>query len=98
MHTALKHRVDLDEVLILGQGIDGQRRQLLKSFEEAERPLLLGTSSFWEGIDVPGERLSCVIVVRLPFAGPDRARLRRARRAAARLRSRSSRCRRRRCG
>jgi Rad3-related DNA helicase len=70
VHTALKHRVDLDEVLILGQGIDGQRRQVLKSFEEAERPLLLGTASFWEGIDVPGERLSCVIMVRLPFPVP----------------------------
>src|SRR5579859_430077 len=70
VHAALKHRVDLDEVLILGQGIDGQRRQLLKTFEEAERPLLLGTSTFWEGIDVPGERLSCVIMVRLPFPVP----------------------------
>jgi predicted DnaQ family exonuclease/DinG family helicase len=70
VHTALKHRTDLDEVLILGQGIDGQRRHLLKSFEEAPRPLLLGTASFWEGIDVPGERLSCVIMVRLPFPVP----------------------------
>ncbi|HET7465993.1 MAG TPA: helicase C-terminal domain-containing protein [Candidatus Dormibacteraeota bacterium] len=70
VHTALKHRVDLDELLILGQGIDGQRRQLLKSFQETDRTLLLGTSTFWEGIDVPGDRLSCVIVVRLPFAVP----------------------------
>jgi Rad3-related DNA helicase len=70
VHAALKQRVDLDDVLILGQGIDGQRRQLLKTFEEAERPLLLGTSTFWEGIDVPGERLSCVIMVRLPFPVP----------------------------
>lgn len=70
LHNALKQRVDLDEVLILGQGIDGQRRQLLKTFEENERPLLLGTSSFWEGIDVPGEKLSCVIMVRLPFPVP----------------------------
>jgi Rad3-related DNA helicase len=70
VHAALRQRVDLDEVLILGQGIDGQRRQLLKTFEEAERPLLLGTSTFWEGIDIPGERLSCVIMVRLPFAVP----------------------------
>ena len=70
VHAALKHRIDLDEVLILGQGIDGQRRHLLKSFQEADRPLLLGTASFWEGIDVPGERLSCVIMVRLPFPVP----------------------------
>jgi DNA polymerase-3 subunit epsilon/ATP-dependent DNA helicase DinG len=70
VHAALKQRVDLDDVLILGQGVDGQRRQLLKTFEEADRPLLLGTASFWEGIDIPGERLSCVIVVRLPFPVP----------------------------
>lgn len=70
VHDALKQRVDLDEVLILGQGIDGQRRQLLKTFEEAPRPLLLGTATFWEGIDIPGERLSCVIIVRLPFPVP----------------------------
>jgi DNA polymerase III subunit epsilon len=70
VHAALKQRIDLDDVLILGQGIDGQRRQLLKTFEESVRPLLLGTSSFWEGIDIPGERLSCVIVVRLPFPVP----------------------------
>jgi Rad3-related DNA helicase len=70
VHAALKQRIDLDDVLILAQGIDGQRRQLLKAFEEAERPLLLGTSSFWEGIDVPGERLSCVVMVRLPFPVP----------------------------
>ncbi len=70
VYVALRQRVDLDEVLILGQGIDGQRRQLLKTFEESERPLLLGTSGFWEGIDIPGERLSCVIIVRLPFPVP----------------------------
>jgi DNA polymerase-3 subunit epsilon/ATP-dependent DNA helicase DinG len=70
VYTALKHRSDLDEVLILGQGIDGQRRQVLRAFEENERSLLLGTASFWEGIDVPGDRLSCVVVVRLPFPVP----------------------------
>ena len=70
VHAALRQRIDLDDVLILGQGVDGQRRQLLKTFEEAERPLLLGTSTFWEGIDIPGERLSCVVMVRLPFAVP----------------------------
>jgi DNA polymerase-3 subunit epsilon/ATP-dependent DNA helicase DinG len=70
VYAGLKHRSDLDEVLILGQGIDGQRRSLLRAFEEARRPLLLGTASFWEGVDVPGDQLSCVVVVRLPFAVP----------------------------
>jgi DNA polymerase-3 subunit epsilon/ATP-dependent DNA helicase DinG len=70
VYMGLKHRSDLDEVLILGQGIDGQRRHVLKAFEENDRPLLLGTASFWEGVDVPGDRLSCVVIVRLPFQVP----------------------------
>jgi DNA polymerase-3 subunit epsilon/ATP-dependent DNA helicase DinG len=69
-YYALKQRHDLDDVLILGQGVDGQRRQVLKAFIESDRPLLLGTASFWEGIDVPGDQLSCVIMVRLPFPVP----------------------------
>ncbi len=69
-YWALKQRQDLDDILILGQGLDGQRRQALKAFLEADRALLMGTASFWEGIDVPGDRLSCVVMVRLPFPVP----------------------------
>ena len=36
-----------------------------------ERSILLGTSSFWEGVDIPGEDLSCLMIVRLPFSPPD---------------------------
>jgi DNA polymerase-3 subunit epsilon/ATP-dependent DNA helicase DinG len=70
VYYELKHRNDLDEVLILAQGIDGQRRQLLTAFNEDLHPLLMGTASFWEGVDVPGDNLSCVIIVRLPFPVP----------------------------
>lgn len=70
VYAGLKHRRDLDDVLILGQGLDGQRRQVLRTFEDSDRSLLLGTSSFWEGIDVPGDQLSCVVIVRLPFSVP----------------------------
>jgi ATP-dependent DNA helicase DinG len=70
VYTALKHRSDLDEVLILGQGMDGQRRQVLQAFEDSERALLLGTAGLWEGIDIPGDQLSCVVIVRLPFPVP----------------------------
>ena len=70
VYAGLKHRRDLDEVLILGQGLDGQRRQVLRTFEESDRSLLLGTSSFWEGVDIAGDRLSCVVIVRLPFSVP----------------------------
>jgi predicted DnaQ family exonuclease/DinG family helicase len=70
VYFMLKQRADLDQVLILGQGVDGQRRQVLRSFEDSDRALLLGTSSFWEGIDIPGDRLSCVVMVKLPFPVP----------------------------
>lgn len=46
------------------------RAELLRRFRELGNAVLLGTSSFWEGVDVPGEALSCVIIDRLPFASP----------------------------
>jgi len=46
------------------------RRSLLDGFKAAPRAILLGTSSFWEGVDLPGELLEMVIVARLPFANP----------------------------
>jgi ATP-dependent DNA helicase DinG len=55
---------------VLAQNQDGTRRQLLAQFQENPRSILLGSSSFWEGIDVPGDALSCVVIVRLPFRVP----------------------------
>jgi ATP-dependent DNA helicase DinG len=46
------------------------RTQLLKTFRETPHSVLLATSSFWQGVDVVGEALSCVIVDKLPFASP----------------------------
>lgn len=46
------------------------RRQLLEQFKNSERGVLLGTRSFWEGVDVPGEALSCLAIARLPFSVP----------------------------
>jgi DNA polymerase-3 subunit epsilon/ATP-dependent DNA helicase DinG len=57
-------------IAVLTQGIDGSRRALLERFA-AGRAVLLGTQSFWEGIDLPGEILECVVIARLPFAVPD---------------------------
>ena len=51
-----------------GQGIS--RAQLLESFRTGERRVLLGTRSFWEGVDVPGEALSCLAIAKLPFSVP----------------------------
>lgn len=56
---------------VFGQGLDGARSEIMGSFKTSRRAVLLGTASFWEGIDLPGEALEMVIVVRLPFPVPD---------------------------
>jgi ATP-dependent DNA helicase DinG len=62
----------LEEYALFAQGITpGSRMKLLKSFNQYQRSVLFGTSSFWEGVDVPGDALSAVIVVRLPFTSPE---------------------------
>ena len=57
------------EYPILAQGT-APRTELLKRFRETPHAILFGTSSFWQGVDVVGEALSCVIVDKLPFASP----------------------------
>jgi len=57
------------ELLQQGRGFD--RTSLLARFKTEANCVLFGTDSFWQGVDVPGERLSNVIIVRLPFAVPD---------------------------
>ena len=54
---------------LLLQG-DAPRKALLEEFRTTPNAVLFGTSSFWQGVDVQGEALSCVIVDRLPFAVP----------------------------
>ncbi|MGA7297449.1 MAG: ATP-dependent DNA helicase, partial [Rhodanobacteraceae bacterium] len=46
------------------------RNSLLEQFREAGNAVLLGAATFWEGVDVSGEALSCVIIDKLPFAAP----------------------------
>lgn len=67
---------DLDELSslnLIGQGVtSGSRTRLLKMFKQAEQAaILFGTSSFWEGIDLPGSELEYLMIVRLPFAPPN---------------------------
>lgn len=59
-------------IRLLVQGRDLPRSAMLEAFRSDVRSVMFGTESFWEGVDVPGEALSCVIVVKLPFAPPDR--------------------------
>jgi ATP-dependent DNA helicase DinG len=57
-------------ITALSQAAGGSRHQLLETFRTSERTVLLGTRSFWEGVDVVGSALSALMIVRLPFAVP----------------------------
>jgi DNA polymerase-3 subunit epsilon/ATP-dependent DNA helicase DinG len=59
-----------DEIVVYTQGGGGSRKQLLENFRTTPRAVLLGTRSFWEGIDVVGEALSCLVIARMPFSVP----------------------------
>jgi ATP-dependent DNA helicase DinG len=62
----------LEDYALFAQGISsGSRIRLLKSFRQFNNSVLFGTNSFWEGVDVPGDALTAVIVVRLPFSSPE---------------------------
>ena len=72
-HRALRLAAELIEgqldYPLLVQGVR-PRRELLERFRQIGDAVLLGTSSFWEGVDVRGQALSCVIIDKLPFASP----------------------------
>jgi ATP-dependent DNA helicase DinG len=59
------------ELILLIQAKGKDRSSLLDQFRRNTNSVLLGTDSFWQGVDVPGESLSNVIIVKLPFSVPD---------------------------
>jgi DNA polymerase-3 subunit epsilon/ATP-dependent DNA helicase DinG len=69
--TAEAIRAPLDRlgITVLQHGTSSRQR-LLREYREADKAVLLGTRSFWEGIDLPGDELRCLLIVRLPFAVP----------------------------
>ena len=60
-----------EKITCLVQGGAMPRHRLLQKFKDDRDSVLFGTDSFWQGVDVPGEALSNVILTRLPFAVPD---------------------------
>ncbi|MDG5470619.1 ATP-dependent DNA helicase DinG [Jeotgalibacillus sp. ET6] len=78
-HEMLRHTYELikdsglmEDFILMAQGItSGSRTKLTRNFQRFDKAILFGTSSFWEGIDIPGEDLSCLVMVRLPFSPPD---------------------------
>ena len=59
-----------EDIFVYEQGEGTSPNALLESFKATERAVLLGTRSFWEGIDVPGDSLSMVVITKLPFEVP----------------------------
>lgn len=59
-----------EDIFVFEQGEGASPNALLESFKSTERAVLLGTKSFWEGVDVPGDSLSVVVITKLPFGVP----------------------------
>ncbi|MFB0515906.1 MAG: helicase C-terminal domain-containing protein [Candidatus Neomarinimicrobiota bacterium] len=70
VHAILHPRLFRSQRRLITQFGGSSRRSLLEAFRENPRAILLGTASFWEGIDLPGELLEMLIIARLPFANP----------------------------
>ena len=69
VYNLIRGPLSKEGISLLGQGIDGSRSDLLRRFL-SDRAVLLGTDSFWEGIDAPGEALEILMVAKLPFDVP----------------------------
>jgi len=71
VYRAEQARLSQAGLRLLAQGMDDHRRsRLVETFRTGERAVLFGVNSFWEGIDIRGDDLSCLIIVKLPFAVP----------------------------
>ncbi len=69
-HAAIRGPLREEGIAVLGQGIDGTPQQLLQALKRNAKTVVMGTASFWEGVDVVGEALSLLILARLPFSVP----------------------------
>ncbi len=67
VRARVKPALEAEGILVLAQGVDGSRRMITETFRTDTSSVLLATSSFWEGVDIVGESLSCLTLVRLPF-------------------------------
>ncbi len=70
MYEYLSKVLNTEETPLLAQGKGLNRTTLLNEFKDHKKSILLGTSSFWEGVDIPGEALSLLIIYKLPFQVP----------------------------
>ena len=69
-YRAIKRTLEARNILVLGQRIDGSPRQLIDRLKANPRTIILGTNSFWEGVDIVGDALSLLVITKLPFPVP----------------------------
>jgi predicted DnaQ family exonuclease/DinG family helicase len=69
-HAAVLGPLSAAGIRLLGQGIEAPPRQLLRSFQDDPKAVLLGTNTFWEGVDLRGGQLKVLVLARLPFNPP----------------------------
>ena len=71
IYSLIKSPLEDDNILVVGQGINGSARNVLSAFKSNPQTAVLGTNSLWEGIDIAGDALNVLVITRLPFNVPD---------------------------
>ncbi len=69
-YRAIKRPLEAEGILVLGQRLDGSPRQLVDRLKSRPETVILGTNSFWEGVDIVGDTLSLLVITKLPFSVP----------------------------
>jgi len=67
VYKAVKQPLERAGITVLAQGHSGSRQAITDFFRSVPSSVLLGTRSFWEGVDIAGETLSCLVLTKLPF-------------------------------
>ena len=67
---AIKQPLEDEGIIVLGQRIDGSPRQLIERLRTTPNIVVLGTATFWEGVDIVGPALSLLVITKLPFSVP----------------------------
>ncbi|NPV26467.1 MAG: DEAD/DEAH box helicase family protein [Firmicutes bacterium] len=70
VYSQLKPILEARNIILLGHNIDGNQSRLVEELRQVPRTVVFGASSLWEGVDIQGENLSCVVIVKLPFWPP----------------------------
>ena len=63
-------KINQDNRELFTQSIGKSRKSLLEGYIKYERSILIGTSSFWEGIDLPGDKVEILVLLKVPFSSP----------------------------